>query len=124
MTDWGPSTRYFEFETFGVAVGLALVCGALSVFFSVLDAPTATLAALALAGWLSLARRTGALHRDRFDRRNVAALVGLGATSAVYLSPPTVLVPVRGLLLAMSLVPLFLLQRSATSYPPPVFSSA
>lgn len=124
MTVGGPSTHLLEFEAFGAAVGSAVVCGALSVHFPFLDAPTATLAALALAGWLSLARRRGSLAWDRVGRRPVAALASLGGASAIYLTAPSVLVPVRGLLLGVSLIPLFLLERSTTSHSPPVFSSA
>jgi hypothetical protein len=124
VTAGGPTTLLFEFEAFGAAVGSAVVCGALSVPFPTLDAPTATLAALALAGWVSLARRSGSLTRDRFGRGPVAALAALGGAGGLYLAGPDLLVPFRGLLLAGSLLPLFVLERTRTAHPPPVFSSA
>lgn len=124
MNAGGPGTSLLGFEAFGAAVGSALVCGALSVLAPILDAPTGTLAALALAGWVSLARRRGSHVRDRVGRASVATLLGLGGASIVYLTAPGFLAPFRGLILAASLVPLFLLERTHAPHPPPVFSSA
>lgn len=101
----------FEFEAFGVAVGSALVCGALSAFVPSLVAPTATLAALALAAWVSRARRRGPLSGSRIGLGPAAALGLLGGAALGFLEPPSFLVPVRGLLLAGGLLPLFVTER-------------
>lgn len=117
----GPH-RLFEFEAFGAAVGSAVVCGALSVLVPMLIAPTATLAALALAGWLSLARRRGTLSRGGFGPGPVAALCILGGVSVGFLASPPFLSPYRGLLLAVGLVPLFAVGRARSTFREPVFS--
>lgn len=120
----GPRVpRFVEFEAFGAAVGSAVVCGALSAAFPVLVAPTATLAALALAGWASLAHRRGALHRRGFGVGPAAALAILAGAGVGFLVAPPALLPFRGLLLAGGLVPLFALERHRSTHPVPVFSS-
>jgi len=100
-----------EFEAFGVAVGSALVCGLLSTLVNWLVSPTATLSALALAGWISLSRRRGTLSWHGFDTRTTTALGVLGVAAVGFLVPPAPLVPVRGLLLAGGLVPLVAVER-------------
>jgi hypothetical protein len=122
MTDGAPLGPLLEFEAFGAAVGLAVVCGALSLPFPFLIAPTATLAALALAGWVSLARRRGFLARIGFGARPTLALSVLGGGALGFLIPPPILAPFRGLLLAASLVPLFVTERTRSTLRAPVFS--
>jgi hypothetical protein len=112
----------FEFEAFGVAVGSALVCGALSAVAPLLVAPTATLAALALAGWVSLSRRRGSLSWHGMGYRSAFALGVLGAASVLFLDPPSALAPVRGLVLAGGLLPLFVNERIRPAPRPPGFS--
>jgi hypothetical protein len=124
MTQGATGSLLFDFEAFGAAVGSAVVCGALSVLFPFLIAPTATLAALALAGWVSLARRRGSLTRKGFGTRPAVALSVLGGAALCFLVPPPPLVPFRGLLLAASLVPLFLTGRTGSVLRSPVFSRA
>lgn len=122
MTAKTPLFPRFEFEAFGAAVGSALVCGSLSVLSPVLVAPTATLAALALAGWVSLGRRQGLPIRGRFRGPSTFAFVILGATTLGFLIPPPPLAPFRALLLAGGLVPLLMAERTRSARPPPVFS--
>lgn len=112
----------FEFEAFGVAVGSALVCGFLSTFVTWLISPTATLAALALAGWVSLSRRKGSLSWRGFDTKTVTAFGVLGGAVVGFLVPPPPLVPIRGLLLAGGLVPLLAVERFRSRSVPPSFS--
>jgi hypothetical protein len=114
--------RLFEFEAFGTAVGSAVVCGALSVLVPTLIAPTATLAALAVAGWLSLARRRGSLSRNSVGLGPIAALCLLGGAAVGFLVSPPALSPFRGLLLAGGLVPLFAVGRARPAFRVPVFS--
>lgn len=117
-----PRIALLEFETFGASVGLAVVCGALSVVFPILLAPTATLAALALAGWLSRARRRSARTGNELARGPVVALGVLGGAAVGFLVSPPVLAPFRGLILAGSLLPLFAVERIRSTPPPPEFS--
>ncbi len=122
MTAGRGPPRLFEFEAFGAAVGSAVVCGALSVLVPILVAPTATLAALALAGWLSLARRRGSLSRGNFGPGPAVALCILGGASVGFLASPPFLLPYRGLLLAGGLVPLFAVGRARPTFRELVFS--
>jgi len=114
----------FDFEAFGAAVGSALVCGILSTFVVWLVSPTATLAALALAGWISLSRRRGSLSWHGFDSRTTLALGVLVAVAIGFLAPPTPLVPVRGLLLAAGLVPLLTVERLRSRSSSPAFEDS
>jgi len=111
MTGGVGVSPLFQFEAFGAAVGSAVVCGALSVLAPLLVAPTATLAALALAGWVSRARRRGLLSRRGIGLSPALALGALGVAAGAFLEPPAFLVPVRGLLLAVGLLPLFATER-------------
>lgn len=122
MTEALPRIPFFEFEAFGVAVGASVVCGALSILLPTFLAPTATLAALAVAGWVSLARRRGELTRSGFGRGRVAALAVLGVGAAGFFVTPALLENLRGPLLAGGLVPLFLTERTRSMGRFPVFS--
>ena len=115
MTRSGNALPRIELDAFGAAVGAALVCGGLSVAFPPLLAPTATLAALAVAGWAALALRNGALTRHRVGSGISLSVLG-GAAAAFLLNPP-VLVSARGLLLGAALLPLFLSVRDRTALP-------
>lgn len=106
-------------DAFGTASGLALVTGALSLLLPSLRFPTATLAALAVAGWASVRRRPA---RDGPGRAHLGAgrLSSLGllaVAAAAFLDPPAALQPLRGLLLALALVPLWWLERGAPGRP-------
>lgn len=124
MTGRAVVDPLFEFEAFGVAVGSALVCGAVSAVVPLLVAPTATLAALALAGWVSRVRRRGISSWRGVGLRSAVALGVLGAASVLFLDPPSVVVPLRGLALAGSLLPLFVTERLRSASAPPTFSRA
>jgi hypothetical protein len=124
VTQEGAPARFFEFEAFGTAVGLAIVCGGLSVPFPVLDAPTAALAALAVAGWSSLARRRGSRSVRNSPARAVTALAILGAAAVAFLASPPILSPFRGALLAGGLLPLFFVGRTRSPIRPPAYPDA
>jgi hypothetical protein len=100
-----------EFDVVGMAVGTALVSGALSVAAPSLAALTGSLAALAWAGWIALVRRTtGSLRRAIWGRAGWAVAAGaLGA--GLFLLDPPVLAPARGVALGLSLVPLWAIAR-------------
>jgi len=112
----------YDFEPFGVAVGAAVVCGGLSAFIPWLIAPTASLTALALAGWVSLARRRGNLSWKHLRGASLAGLGVLGGTAFGFLDPPTSLVPLRGLLLAGGLLAFFVVDRIRSGPCRPSFS--
>jgi len=112
-----PSPPRIEFDPFGAAVGGALVCGGLSVLLPLLLAPTATLAALAVPAWVSLLRRRGSLPLHRAGAGSMASLAVLACASVAFLVGPPVLAPVRGLLLAGALVPLFVSERNRSAIP-------
>lgn len=118
----GQAGPLIEFEAFGVAVGSALVCGALSTFVPFLVAPTATLSALALAGWVSQLRRRGSLSRSGIGLGPSLALGLLGGAALTFLDPPAPLAPVRGLLLAGGLLPLLVSERHGSRTHAPVFT--
>ncbi len=122
MTDGARVVPLFEFEAFSAAVGSGVVCGALSFVVPFLVAPTASLAALALAGWVSIARRRGSLTRTGIGTGPAVALCILGVAAAAFLVPPPTLAPFRGLLLAVSLVPLLVAERTRSTLRLPVFS--
>lgn len=104
----GPA---FEFEPFRVAVGSAIVVGVLSVFIPWLVAPTAPLAALAVAGWVSLSLRRGAFSVRNLSGASAIALGVLGGAATAFFDPPLPIAPIRGCLLAAGLVPLYTIDR-------------
>ena len=100
-------------EAFGTASGLAVVVGALSVLVPDFDLLTATLVALALAGWASAHRR--AAHSRRRSGRAPAgyalAFGMLAAVAVVFAHPPSELGPWRALVLGLGVVPLWSVER-------------
>ncbi len=99
------------FETFGTAVGLGVVVGALSLVAAQLSVLAGTLAALAVAGWASLRYRERR-HGGRLGSGpRWAALAAVAAGGVVYLDPPEPLAPLRALLLGLGLVPLWVVER-------------
>lgn len=109
----GPRT--LELDTFGLAVGTALIAGGLSVVASFLAALVGALAALALASWaMALGPDRWTRGRWRSSGPGLAALA-LGALG--FLHPPTGLIAYRGLVLALGLVPLWVLERRASERP-------
>lgn len=112
MTARPDGFRRFEFDAFSAAFASAEACGALSVIEPWLVAPTATLAAIALAAWMSLARRRGRFSRTRLRFALALVLFALGAAAAAFLAPPPEVENVRGFILALGLVPLFGLEKA------------
>jgi hypothetical protein len=92
-----------EFEVVGVAVGAALVRGALAPLDPSLAALTGALAALALAGWV--ARRARPLGPLR--GAEALALASLTAGALVFLAAPGPVAPLHALLLALAAIPLW-----------------
>ena len=108
-----PLPAAVEFDTFRVAVGLAVIVGALALVAPYLTALTAVLAALAAAGWAAgraRDRSVGGLVPGHAWGLLVAAL---GAGAFFLLVGP--LQAARGLALALSLVPLWWVERSRAS---------
>ena len=123
MTGRAPGAPWPEFEPFGMAVALSAVCGALSVVLPMFIAPTATLASLSVAAWVARARQQGTLSPKGFGVTSAGALVTLAGAAATFLDPPGVLLPVRGLVLATGLLPLFTVERFRLPRPAPTFGA-
>jgi hypothetical protein len=105
----------YEFDAFGVAVGATVVSGGLAVVLPFLLALTGTLAALAFAAWVALARARAPNPRARSRSQWGIALFALGLGATVFLLGPEPLARIRGLLLALALLPLWAVERN----PPP-----
>jgi len=111
---FGPlSAGNLGFEAFGTACGLAVVAGALSVVVPTFDVLTATLVALALAGWASLHRREG--RRPGRPTGPVAVYTAsfavLATAVAVFFEAPGPWAPWRALVLGLGVVPLWAVER-------------
>lgn len=109
--DVGGSSH--DFDVFGGAVGCSLVCGALSVVFPPLMMGTATLAALAVAGWASLERHRREFRPESTSRR-ISLALALGtllAGTGEFVASPFALARFRALVLAGTLLPLFLYEQ-------------
>jgi hypothetical protein len=106
-----PPGVIIEFDAFSVAVGLAVITGALSFVAPFLEALTVALAALAVAGWAALqsAERVGLARGLPATRLLGLALAGGGAAAFFVLPGPIAMA--RGLVLGASLVPLWLVER-------------
>jgi len=107
---WDP--RYTgEFDVVGIAVGAALVSGALATVGPSLASLTGALAALAWAGWFSLARRSRPTLRRAFAGDARWASLSISGGVFFFLVAPPGAYPFRALVLALSLVPLWMLAR-------------
>lgn len=111
MTETWHPTGVGEFDVVGVAVGTALVSGGLALVVPALAPLTVTLATLAWAGWLSLARQTPVPLRRVFGGDVRWAVASTAAGTGFFVFGPTDLASVRALLLALSLVPLWMVAR-------------
>lgn len=106
-------------EAFGTAAGLAVVVGGLSVVLPGFDVLTATLVALAVAGWASVHRR-GARPLGGTRTPPVAyalAFAVLGMAAVAFVDPPPALAPWRALLLGLGVVPLWSIERRGPPRP-------
>lgn len=101
----GP--RVVGLDALGLAVGTALVAGALSLVAPFLIALTGTLAALSVTSWAMVQTSGGSRGRWYAARARITRLSILAVGATVFLVPPRELTPFRGLLLAVSLVPLW-----------------
>jgi len=112
-----------EFDAFSVAVASSAICGALSVIEPWLVAPAATLAAIALAAWMSLAQRRGSLSRKGIGFASIVGLIFLGTAAIVFLWSPPMVDSARGLILAAGLLPLFATERTRRGAQTPRFAN-
>ncbi|MGA8275978.1 MAG: hypothetical protein WB789_02255 [Thermoplasmata archaeon] len=96
-----------EFDVVGVSVGGALVSGALSVVAPSLVGLTGSLAVLALAGWLVLVRQAPGSPRRKWTGSSGWALASVALGAALFLGGVGLLLNFRGLVLGLSLVPLW-----------------
>jgi hypothetical protein len=113
-----PTVVEVEFDTFRVAVGLALITGGLALALPYLDGLTGALAALAVAGWAA------GRGRDRVPGTfgiRPGQIVGLGLAAmgaGAFFLLPGALSFARGLALALSLVPMWWMERGRPSSGP------
>lgn len=112
-----PAGVALEFDAFSVAVGLAVISGALSVAAPYLTPLTVVLDALAVAGWAAgRSHDRDGLIRGLGSFRGTGILIAAaGATAFVLLTGP--LSAARGLALALSFVPLWLWERGHSTGP-------
>ena len=111
MSTSSEGLRFIGFDALGLAVGTAIVAGALSLIAPFLAALTGTLGALSVASWIMVQAPRRSAGRWHLARARIAPLSILGAGATVFLVSPKELVPFRALLLAMSLVPLWWSER-------------
>jgi hypothetical protein len=107
MTPAAGPAWMMEFDVVGVSVGGALVSGALAIFGPVLGGLTVSLAALAWAGRSASLRAEGGPLRSAVRNFGGGALLATALGLAIYGLAPPVLVRIRGLALAISLLPLW-----------------
>ncbi|HXY47444.1 MAG TPA: hypothetical protein VEK13_06080 [Thermoplasmata archaeon] len=107
--------RFIGFDALGLAVGTALVAGALSLVAPFLTALTGTLGALAVASWAMVQTPRRSAGRRYLAQGWIAPLSILSAGTIVFLVPLRELDPFRALLLALSLVPLWWSERPLRS---------
>jgi len=100
-----------EFDSFSTAAGGSLITGALSVVAPFLTALTETLVVLAIAGWVALLRRQGSTWRAVVRSGRTVALAALGLGGLFFLLPSLVPGALHGLVLPLTLVPLWLVER-------------
>lgn len=107
MSTSSEGLRFIGFDALGLAVGTALVAGALSLIAPFLTALTGTLGALSVASWVMVQAPRGFAGPRYLAPSRIAPLSVLGAGAFVFLVPPRELVPFRALAFALSLVPLW-----------------
>jgi hypothetical protein len=96
-----------SFDVVGVAVGTALMSGALAVIAPELAALTGSLAALAWAGWIGLVRPTTTPLRQLLRGNIRWAIASSGVGVLLFLLAPPWAASFRALGLGLSLVPLW-----------------
>jgi hypothetical protein len=106
-----PALSAPEFDSFSVAAGSSLITGALSVVAPFLTALSVTLVVLAMAGWVATLRKQRSGGRSIVPSRRWAALATLAAGAVLFLIPAPVPEAFHGLVLPLSLVPLWLVER-------------
>jgi hypothetical protein len=108
------SAAAIEFDTFSVAVGLAIVAGGLALVVPYLDGLAVALVALAAAGWAAGRASPSADRRFRAMSSQVTGLLAALAGVGAFFLLPEPIAHVRGLLLSLSLLPLWWTERRGT----------
>jgi hypothetical protein len=119
-----PALSAAEFDTFSVALGLALIAGGLALLAPFLNSLTGALVALAAAGWAAGVPRTARGWTDLTPPARMGGVLLLGLGVVAYLGLSGSLDAGRGLVLAASLVPLWMIERRrgvGRAYPKGVF---
>jgi hypothetical protein len=102
-----------SFDALGLAAGTALIAGALSVVAGFLVGLVGTLAALALASWIVRRGQAAASPRAYLEGGRGIGLGVLALGAAIFAVAGGEVETFRGLILAVSLVPLWWRERSA-----------
>ncbi|MGC2204433.1 MAG: hypothetical protein WA719_00690 [Thermoplasmata archaeon] len=106
-----PTLAEAEFDTFGAALGVAVIAGGLAALAPFLNSLTVALVALAAAGWASGLPRHGMSRSPSLSEARCGALLPVGFGSVGFFLLPEPFALFRGLVLALSLVPLWLYER-------------
>jgi hypothetical protein len=106
-----PALPTLEFDSFSTAAGGSIITGAFSVIAPFLTALTETLVVLAVAAWVAILRQQRSSWRDAVRPGRVVALATLGLGGAFFLLPAPVPGGLHGLVLPITLVPLWLVER-------------
>jgi hypothetical protein len=106
------------FDVVGVSVGAGLLSGGLSLVAPGLVALTGSLAVLAIVGWLTLARQALGTVRRMVGGGTPWALASVGTGAGLFFVGGPLLASVRGLVLAVSLVPLWTVCRRLSGASP------
>ncbi len=100
-----------EFDTFSVAVGLAIIAGGLALAAPFLEALAAALSALAGAGWAAGRARERASGVPWTLPGRAVGLLSVAVGAGLFFLLPDSLSAARGLALALSLTPMWWIER-------------
>lgn len=101
------SAATLELDTFRVALGLAIVTGGLALVAPYLNALTAALVALAVAGWAAGLGRDHAMDLPGALSARAVGLLSLAIGIGSFFLLPNPLALARGLVLALAVLPMW-----------------
>ena len=105
MTEPDAVGPFGGIDVVATSVGGGCVSGMLSLLDPALAALTATLALLAIVGWIDRVRRLAGAHRQRTWQRTRGPLALLAAIAVLCVTAPPAGLPWKGVALGLALVP-------------------